>query len=198
MMRRFVETIKVMDGVPMNLTYHQARLERTFRHFFVEVPPPPLEEFLSSAPGFGLCKARVVYGRMGVEEVQYAPYALREIRTLRIVRDDKIDYSFKSADRTELNRLAAQKGECDEIIIVKNGLVTDTSFSNIAVFDGKRWITPRHPLLMGVKRASLLEKSILQEADITLGDLMKARKVSLVNAMLELGELEVAIENIRL
>lgn len=51
---------------------------------------------------------------------------------------------------------------------------------------------------MGVKRACLLEKSILQEADITLIDLMKARKVSLVNAMVELGELEVAVENIHL
>lgn len=194
----FVETIKVMDGVPMNLSYHQARLERTFRHFFVEVPPPSLEAFLSSAPTFGLCKARVVYGSQGIKEVQYAPYALREIRTLRIVRDNKIDYSFKSTDRTGLNRLAAQKEECDEIIILRNGLVTDTSFSNIAVFDGKRWITPRRPLLMGVKRACLLEKSILQEADITLEDLMKARKVSLINAMMELGELEVAVENIRL
>lgn len=35
--------------------------------------------------------------------------------------------------------LAAQKGDCDEIIIIKNGLVTDTSFTNIAIYkDGKR------------------------------------------------------------
>lgn len=194
----FVETIKVVDGVPMNLSYHQARLERTFRHFFVGMPPPQLEASLASAPRFGLCKARVVYGSQGIKEVQYAPYALREIRTLKIVRDDRIDYSFKSTDRTELNRLAAQKGECDEIIIVRNGLLTDTSFSNIALLDGKRWITPRRPLLMGVKRAFLLDKSVLQEADITLEDLMKARKVSLINAMMELGELEVGIENIHL
>ena len=66
---------------------------------------------------------------------------MREIRSLKVVVDDRIDYSFKSADRSSLNRLTAQKGDCDEIIIVKNGLVTDTSFTNIAVFDGEQWLT---------------------------------------------------------
>ena len=109
---------------------------------------------------------------------------------------DRIDYSFKSADRSSLNRLTAQKGDCDEIIIVKNGLVTDTSFTNIAVFDGEQWLTPRHPLLMGTKRACLLEKRILKEADISVEALMRAQKVSLINAMIDLGEREIALENV--
>lgn len=70
--------------------------------------------------------------------------------------------------------LAAQKGDCDEIIIIKNGLVTDTSFTNIAIYKHGMWLTPKHPLLLGTKRAALLEKGIIQEADITVDDLMKA------------------------
>ena len=49
---------------------------------------------------------------------------------------------------------------------------------------------------MGTKRASLLEKHILKEADISVEALMKAQKVSLINAMIDLGEREIALENV--
>ena len=49
---------------------------------------------------------------------------------------------------------------------------------------------------MGTKRASLLEKHILKEADISVETLMKAQKVSLINAMIDLGEREIALENV--
>ena len=91
----------------------------------------------------------------------------------------------------------AQKGDSDEIIIVKHGLLTDTSFTNLAIYDGDRWITPKRPLLLGTKRAALLDKGIIQEADITLNDLQNAVKVSLFNAMIEFGEREVPIGNVR-
>ena len=121
---------------------------------------------------------------------------MKEIHTLKIVRDDDIDYSFKSTDRTDLNWLAATKGNCDEIIIIKNGLVTDTSFTNIAIYKDGKWLTPKHPLLLGTKRAALLENVIIQEADITVDDLMKAEKVSLFNAMIDFGEREVMTQDI--
>lgn len=138
----------------------------------------------------------MVYGGQGVEDVQYAPYKMREIRSLKLVEDNEIDYSFKSTDRACLNSLAAQKGDCDEVLIVKNGLLTDTSFTNIAVFDGERWLTPKHPLLLGTKRASLLERQVIREADISVETLMKAQKVSLINAMIDLGEIEISIANV--
>ena len=82
-------------------------------------------------------------------------------------------------------------GDCDEIIIVKNGLITDTSFTNLALFDGNRWLTPKPPLLLGPKRAQLLEAGIIEEAELTLEDLRKAEKVSLFNAMIDFGEREI-------
>ena len=192
MMRlQFVETIKIKDGKVIGLPYHQARLERTIRHFFPSLAVtdmPCLEDVVMAKKDMGFFKARVVYGGDGIEEVSYAPYTMREIRSLKVVEADDIDYSYKSTDRSELNRLAAQKGECDEVIIVKNGLVTDTSFTNLAIYDGKRWLTPKTPLLCGTKRAFLLEKGMIQEADITLEDLKKASKVALFNAMIDLEE----------
>lgn len=138
-----------------------------------------------------LYKARVVYGTQGVEAIEYAPYKMKEIHSLKVVEDNNIDYTYKSTDRSALNALVAQKDDCDEIIIVKNGLITDTSFTNLALFDGNRWLTPKHPLLQGTKRAQLLEAGIILEADLTLEDLRKAEKVSLFNAMIDFGEREV-------
>lgn len=143
-------------------------------------------------------KARVVYGEQGVEAVEYAPYFIRNINSLQVVADDTITYGYKSTDRSCLNALVAQKGNCDDIIIVKHGLLTDTSFTNLAIFDGKHWVTPRHPLLPGTKRAALLDKGMIQKADITLEDLRNANKVSLFNAMIEFGEIEIAIENVHI
>lgn len=141
-------------------------------------------------------KARVVYGERGVETIEYAPYYMRNINSLQVVEDDTIVYDYKSTDRNCLNALVEKKGSSDDIIIVKHGILTDTSFTNLAIFDSKRWITPKHPLLPGTKRAALLDKGIIHEADVTLEDLRNANRVSLFNAMIEFGEMEIAIENV--
>lgn len=191
MEKQFVETIKIKDGKAMALSYHQERMNRTMSHFFPGKNVPCLEEVIVHTQDMYFYKARVVYGEEGIEDIQYAPYSMREIHSLKVVVDNDIDYSYKSTNRSDLNRLAAQKGFCDDIIIVKNGLVTDTSFTNLAIYKDGKWLTPKHPLLKGTKRAALLEEGILQEADITLDDLMKAEKVSLFNAMIGLGEREI-------
>lgn len=199
MAQQFVETIKIKDGKAQALAYHQDRMERTIRHFFPSLcnaSIPSLERLINPTASMDLHKSRVVYGEQGIETVEYAPYSMRNINSLQVVEDDTIVYDYKSTDRSRLNALVAQKGDCDEIIIVKHGLLTDTSFTNLAIFDSKRWITPKHPLLHGTKRAALLDKGNIHEADITLEDLRKVNKVSLFNAMIEFGEMEIAIEKV--
>ena len=136
MQQQFVETIKISNGKAANLPYHQARMERTIRHFFPQLAlMPRLQDLITPKDSMSLFKARVVYGTHGVELVEYAPYSMRQISTLKIVHDDTISYSYKYTDRSVLNALTAQKADCDEIIIVKNNLITDTSFTNLALFD---------------------------------------------------------------
>ena len=201
MKQQFVETIKIKNGKALALPYHQARMERTIHRFFPSFPSLASEEIklsslISPKEEMHLYKARVVYGAQGVEAIEYAPYKMKEIHSLKVVEDDSIDYTYKSTDRSALNALAAQKGDCDEIIIIKNGLITDTSFTNLALFDGNRWLTPKHPLLLGTKRAQLLEAGIIEEADLTPEDLKKAEKVSLFNAMIDFGELVIGIRRV--
>ncbi len=190
---QFVETLKIKDGKLLAVDCHQERMERTIRHFFPSqaASVPLLERIVVADECKGVCKARVIYGAHGVEKVGYAPYLMRKIGSLQVVVDDRITYDFKTTDRRCLNALLAKRGECDDIIIIKQGLVTDTSFTNLAVYDGRRWMTPRHPLLFGTKRAYLVEKGIVDETDLTLDDLIKSLKVSLFNAMIDFGEMEV-------
>lgn len=204
MKQQFVETIKIKNGKALALPYHQARMERTIRKFFPSFTSFPsiasadinLSFLISPKEEMDFYKARVVYGAQGVEAIEYAPYKMKEIHSLKVVENDSIDYTYKSTDRSALNALAVQKGDCDEIIIIKNGLITDTSFTNLALFDGNRWLTPKHPLLLGTKRAQLLEAGIIEEAELTLEDLRKAEKVSLFNAMIDFGELVIGIRRV--
>lgn len=145
---------------------------------------------------YGFCQSTCGVWNGGVELIEYIPYSIRNIKSLQIVYNDTIEYEYKSTDRSTLNKLVADKGACDEIIIVKNGYITDASFTNLAIFDSGEWITPKRPLLYGTKRASLLDKRLIKEADITLDVLRKACKVRLFNAMIEFGEIEIDVKHI--
>ena len=186
-MSQFSESIRFEDGQFHLLPFHQERVNRTFATFF-----PGQESLMLDAilPGFneeGKYKFRVVYDH-STYFVEHAPYHPKDIRTVNIVEANELDYSFKYADRTELNELLKQ-AKTDEIIIVKNGFITDTTYANIACFDGHDWWTPGRPLLNGTKRADLLNLGILKTRNIRPEELGSFQKVCIINAMLNLDEI---------
>ena len=144
----FVETIRIEQGVAQNLEYHQQRLAATMAHFFQGAPIPVLAEKLQEQewPVDKTWKVHLEYDCNGILLMQSEEYHVRSIRSLKLISCDDIDYEYKSADRRKLAALTAMKGEADEVVIVRNGLLTDTSYSNIALFDGQHWVTPRLPL----------------------------------------------------
>lgn len=193
----FIETIRIEGGEIRNLPYHQQRLNSTMRHFWPQAPVVDLKNVLRDAPLTETeTKARVVYDEGGVRDLSFSAYHPLDIRSLCLVTCDEIDYRYKSADRSALQALKEQRGNCDEIIIVKDGKLTDTSYSNIALFDGAHWFTPRHPLLHGTMRQSLVDQGLLREDDLTPDDLHRFLKISLINAMMPLGFLEIGKENV--
>lgn len=162
-MCQFIETIRIEKGNACNLFYHNQRLNRVRWHFHPGCMPLLLEDYLQLSTDMDDVKCRVVYTEKGIIDVSYSPYKMRPVHSLRMVRSDTIDYSFKSVDRKELNSLFQKRQDKDDILIVKNGLLTDTSIANIALYDGSDWYTPLHPLLKGTKREELLDKGILKE-----------------------------------
>ena len=182
----FIESIKYHQYHFTNLAYHQQRLECTRKHFFPQDSPINLKNVLiHHTPGdSNLYKCRVIYGKQ-IYRVEFVPYKPRRVSSLKIVYDDTIDYSYKYQDREPLDILFKQKGVADDILVIKNGNITDSYYANIAFSDGKRWYTPASPLLKGTKRASLLNQKIIEEAEITLRDLFKFKSIKLLNAMLD-------------
>lgn len=140
--------------------------------------------FISPPSLSGIWKCRIVYGKE-IEEVGYAPYQKRMVSSLRPVVSDTIDYSYKSTNRGELNELFARRGKADDILIVKDGYLTDTSIANIALYDGHTWYTPAHPLLQGTKRAELLDNRFIVEKDIRQAQLGDYSHIMLFNAMID-------------
>ncbi|WP_315565231.1 aminotransferase class IV family protein [Hoylesella pleuritidis] len=194
----FIETLAVVAGRVRHLSYHEQRLNATRRHFWPEAKDISLASVLSDAPSAdGLFKARLIYNEHGVITKTYLPYTMRQISSLRLVCADDVDYSFKSTDRTYLNQLFAQRGTCDDILIIKNGLVTDTSFTNIALFDGYHWFTPDTPLLPGTMRAWLLDRGFVTTRRIAANDLSHFHSVALINALIGLGQCVVPVAQIR-
>ena len=161
----FIETIRIEDGQIYNLDYHTERFNETRAAFWKDSTPLDLREFISPPTLNGIHKCRIVYGKE-VEEVTYAPYQMRQVSSLHLVVSDTIDYTYKSAHREELNALYAQKGMADDILIVRNGYLTDTSIANVALYDGDTWFTPAHPLLRGTKRSEFLDRQLIVEKDI--------------------------------
>ena len=191
----FVETIRIEQSRAHNIMYHQQRLAATMARFFPGATVPTLTDALSQChcPADKTWKVHVEYDGTGILLVRAEEYHIRTIRRLRLVYCDDISYAYKSADRHRLAALAAQRGDADEVVIVKNGLLTDTSYSNIALFDGQRWVTPRHPLLQGTMRQSLLDTGLLVERDIHDYEWGQYEKVSLVNAMMPLDKLTIPL-----
>lgn len=113
------------------------------------------------------------------------PYQMRMVASLRLVTSDKIDYSYKRTNREGLNELFGRRGNADDILIVKDGYLTDTSIANIALYDGNSWYTPAHPLLRGTKRAELLDNQLIVEKDISWLQLDDYTHIMLFNAMID-------------
>ncbi|MCD4681375.1 MAG: aminotransferase class IV family protein [Bacteroidales bacterium] len=178
------ETIKIDNSKACNIEYHNERLNRSRRALFSSEDPIDLAMLIIVPENMrsGVVRCRVAY-EDEIRKVEYFPYQPRKIRSLKLIECDDIDYSFKFDDRTKLNELLKQKGNADDILIVKNKFITDTSFSNIVFHDGKKWITPSTPLLQGTKRTQLLKEKIIKEDEIKVSDLRNFSKAVLINAM---------------
>lgn len=185
------EAIKIQEGVPQHLEWHQARMDDSFLRYFGRTGAPVLKALLQVPEEFGsgVVKCRFLYGRTGwtTEFLEYVP---KRMRTLRLVTGDHLEYSMKYTERYALEELLKQRGTCDDILIVRNGRITDTSYTNIVLFNGERWVTPVYPLLAGTNRARLISERRIVEADITMEDLRYYRSFRLINAMLEFEEQE--------
>jgi 4-amino-4-deoxychorismate lyase len=185
----YFETIKCFDNEVFNLEYHNRRVANTIGLNL------NLQEYIYP-PSSKLYRCKLIYNEYEVLDVQYFEYTKRHIKSFKLIFDDIIEYSKKYLNREDLEKLFLKREYADEIIIVKNGLVTDTSIANIAIFDGQVWLTPKNCLLEGTTKSRLLEERFLIEKNVTVDMLKDAKKIALMNAMIDfdiLDEYEIEI-----
>ena len=196
-MSRLIESIKLSGGQFHNLLYHQARMNQSWRTLYGIEDNFNLEEFLMTTAFSkeGLYKCRLLYDDKS-KEIEFSRYQIKSIQHLRIVEDDRVRYEFKFEDRTSIQRLFNLRNGCDDILIVKNGYVTDSSYANIVFRSGHKWFTPKSALLNGTMRAKLLSERIIEEREIRLSEIHSFESVKLINAMLEFNGPEIPVSGI--
>ncbi len=185
-MKSCLETLPIRHAQLPDLRDHQARMDHTRQQLAGLNQPLLLADAIQLPDSLNPAltyKCRVTYGEQ-IQEIEFEPYQPRPVRSLKCVRANHLNYNYKYADRRVINDLFAQRGTADDVLMLRDGLLTDTSYANIALFDGFRWYTPARPMLAGTQRARLLRNGVLQTADIRPVDLGDFRDVQLINAML--------------
>jgi 4-amino-4-deoxychorismate lyase len=185
----FFETIRIEDGKIYYIEYHNKRLNQTIYKNFRKKSDIDLLNFIEP-PKDGLYRCKVFYDKE-IKKIEFFPYTPKKIKSLKLV-EANINYPYKHIDRSNIEALI-KKDEADDIVIIKNGYITDTSIANIALFFENRWYTPKEPLLKGTTRDRLIKSRFLIPANLTKTDIKKAKKIALMNAMIGFCEVDAKI-----
>ena len=196
-MFQLLESIYLKDGVFRNLSYHEARMRKSWRDLFNRNDTTDLNDYLKTLqiPSVGLYKTRVIYDTT-IHKVEFVPYVINPVKSLKLIHNDTISYDYKFLDRTVINNLYSQREKADDILIVKNGFITDTSYANILFKKDGDWYTPVHCLLKGTMRESLLEARLIRETAIDVNNYSLFESFKLINSMLGMDGEEIPIESI--
>ncbi|MGY6771686.1 aminotransferase class IV family protein [Gallibacterium sp. ZY190522] len=184
------ETLCIEKGQVQNLTLHQQRYENSLREFYANQPYKifSLEKILQkNTTLWANNQSPIIRCRIDYNATQYRlqcfPYQRKVYQRFQPVICDDIDYHLKYSDRAIFNELLKQKGDCDEIMIIKNGKVTDCSIGNLVLRQGSQWFTPDSPLLIGTQRTKLLQENKIIEIKISISDLPLYEEIRLINAL---------------
>ena len=187
---QLLETIQIRNGQFQNIEYHNKRFNVSRKKFLCNDELLFLENLIKIPENCleGIFRCRLIYEKE-IREVTFTPYIHKEIKKLKLVEIGNWDYSYKYADRSFMSNLLNENKDFDEVIMVKNGFITDCTIANLAFWDGRNWFTPATPLLKGTQRQQLLDSQEIVECEIRVEDLRKYQGVCLINAFRDLSNI---------
>lgn len=197
----FIETICCRYGQATNVRYHIERAKNTLSiHDASEKNIANIIESIKDITenvinnDTSISKLTIKYDTNRLIDSKLITYTRQSFEKYKIFHYDSLDYSFKYSDRSKLDQIALQCVQGEIAFIFKNGLLTDTTFTNIVCekHDGEMY-TPLNPLLSGTTRRRLLDENLIKAANITMADLQHFKRFHLINALNELGD--IIIEN---
>lgn len=176
------ESIRVEGGNVHLLQYHQKRLERSYLYMFKKKCAWQLNSMIPELPKEGSFKLRFLYNKDRFT-FELLPYTSRKIERLKLIEIDSYSYDHKFTDRSGLDNAYKLRGDCDDVLMTKNGFLTDTFYCNILLFDGTQWVTPEKPLFEGVQREFLIDQQRVTPRQIHVNDLSDFISFQLINAL---------------
>jgi len=187
-----IESISLKEGKFLNLAGHEKRYTASYQACFGILPEITLGRYLSECtiPADGWYKCRLLFNQTELT-VDFVPYVQPKIQSATIIDAGNITYDHKYASRPELDALFNQKGQTDEIIMIKNGLVTDAYYYNLIFEKNNTWYTPAKPLLRGTMRQLFLDSRKLIPADIEQRDIINFDAIHFINAMNSPGKITI-------
>ena len=185
-MCQFLETIKVKNKQPANLDWHQLRVNQTFKDHYPNIEVLNLIQVTKSivVPDDSTYKLRIIYSQKDfqIELAKYLPKKIEKIGVVKIA--DDFNYHYKFAERNYFNQLLSRYSEFDDLLLIKNGLITDSTYANLIFKNNNGLFTPTSPLLAGTARARMLASSIIKAQEISLSDLRNFSSFFLILSIL--------------
>lgn len=188
-MCQLLESILYQKGKMPLLSLHLDRMNKSRReclHIHTPISLPKSLEPPAHLVGEKL-KLRLLY-RREIEQIEWIPYRKASVNRIKALEVPGIEYSHKYADRCHFQLLKKQHKEWDDILILKNGLLTDTTYCNILLHIYGQWLSPEIPLLAGVRRQFLLNKGRITAAPLDQNDLLRATEIRLINALMPMED----------
>jgi 4-amino-4-deoxychorismate lyase len=184
-----LETLKVKDRRFYNIPFHNERMNKARKELWNCEQELDLSDVITIPSWLDsrLFKCRVLYSKE-IEKVEFIIYNLPDIKRLKLIFSDDISYPYKYADRSAINALYEKRYPYDDILIVKNNWLTDTSFCNIVLKKKEGYFTPAHCLLKGTKRQKLLSEKKITEKEISWKELEEYESLYLINAMIDMED----------
>ena len=107
---QLIETIRIQNGRVRNISYHNQRCNYSRKKLFGSTSKLDLRKVIDTSKiKDPEVKCRVIYDEV-VHKVEYEPYVLKKIQTLKLVEIENYTYSYKYIDRSQLSHFFNQRG----------------------------------------------------------------------------------------
>jgi para-aminobenzoate synthetase/4-amino-4-deoxychorismate lyase len=199
-----LETLRLEDGVFVDVEAHLARMAEAATHFAFAPPIASARAALDAlrlAHASGRWRVRLLASRAGAAQAQaFALAPTGEPVRVRLA-DRPLAGStgefvrFKTTQRAHYDAFAPTDADVfDTLLWNERGELTEFTRGNVALRIGGRWLTPPLScgLLPGIGRARLLREGAIEEAVLTQDDLARAEGLAFFNSLR--GWIEVALQ----
>ncbi len=181
------ESIKVLNGKPINLDAHFARIIHSRKALGIDSSVQDFENFFKNIqlPHFGLYKLRIDYD-VKITEHKITSYSLPTFKYLKLFYSNSFDYSLKYSNRSFFNIIEKSIPPDFAAAIIISNRFTDATFANLLFFDGSDFYTPKTPLLNGTKRSLYIAENRIKTADLRISDIHSFQSIHLINSMIDI------------